>query len=167
MLSSSTHHSAAHSAAPIRQRGLRTQAVRPRSVCLNAAPKRLQLHVGETTLDVPFSVDKAQQLQGAFQQLLQSFADKQKATRPKRWDMMEVHFAGAPQSAEPQRFELFCNPNAYSTAFEAKMLITLESRDGLRVTTEARLSAIKSDVDAFLHDAGQGAAGAPGAAVAQ
>ena len=63
-----------------------------------------------------------------------------------------------------------CSPNAYSTAFEAKMLITLESRDGLRVTTEARLSAIKSDVDAFLHEAGQAAAaagGAQGAAVPQ
>jgi hypothetical protein len=49
--------------------------------------------------------------------------------------------------------QVFCNPNAYTTAFDAKLLITLWSGEGskaLRVTTEARLSAVSGDVDAFL-----------------
>ena len=46
--------------------------------------------------------------------------------------------------------EVFCNPNAYSTAFEAKLLITLATQQGLKVTTEARLSAVKSDIDEFV-----------------
>ncbi len=49
--------------------------------------------------------------------------------------------------------ELFCNPNAYSTAFDARVLISLKTQGGLAVTTEGRLSAVKSDVDTFLEQA--------------
>ena len=45
--------------------------------------------------------------------------------------------------------EVFCNPNAYATAFDAKVLITLRGQ-GLKVTTEGRLSNLKGDVDTFL-----------------
>ncbi len=50
----------------------------------------------------------------------------------------------------PARLQVFCNPNAHTTAFDAKLLITLWSRGGLKVTTEARLSTVTSDVDNFL-----------------
>lgn len=46
--------------------------------------------------------------------------------------------------------EVVCNPNAYATAFDAKVLITVRSAQGLKVTTEGRLSNLKGDVDTFL-----------------
>ena len=59
--------------------------------------------------------------------------------------------AGDAQSgSEIALLELFCNPNAYSTAFDARVLVTLKTQGGLAVTTEGRLSAVKSDVDSFL-----------------
>ncbi|GIL52862.1 hypothetical protein Vafri_8631 [Volvox africanus] len=109
------------------------------------ATRPLLLHAGDTTMSVPFTTEGAQQLQEAFQKLFQTFAEKQKAQRPKRWDMMEWRHTN-----EDIGFEVFCNPNAYTTAFDAKLLITLGSRGGLTVTTEARLSAITSDLDNYL-----------------
>eukprot|EP00798_Chlamydomonas_sp_ICE-L_P019015 gene19015-25606_t len=49
-----------------------------------------------------------------------------------------------------RRFEDACNPNAYPTAFDTKMLITIKSKDGLKVMTEARLTAVKSDLKAYM-----------------
>ncbi len=53
------------------------------------AVRPILLHAGETTIQVPFSTAQAQQLKAAFQKLYQVFVEKQKATRPKRWDMLE------------------------------------------------------------------------------
>ncbi|KAG2436102.1 hypothetical protein HYH02_011612 [Chlamydomonas schloesseri] len=113
------------------------------------ATRPLLLHAGETTISLPFSNERAQELQAAFQKLFQTFAEKQKATRPKRWDMMEWR-----HTDEHVGVEIFCNPNAHTTAFDAKLLVTLWSPSvggqGLKVTTEARLSAVTSDLDNFL-----------------
>lgn len=110
----------------------------------------LSLHVGETTISFPFSPERAKQLDGAFNALLQTFATKQKAERPKRYDMMEIKFKGDAEKGELEYLEVFCNPNAHATAFDAKLLITLRTKDGVKVTTEGRFSAIKADVDSFL-----------------
>lgn len=115
-----------------------------------SAGKHFSLHVGETTIDVPFQLQQAKDLDASFATLLQTFADKQKAERPKRWDMMEYRFKGDPAQNELELFEVFCNPNAHQNAFEAKLLITLKTKDGVKVTTEARLSNIKSDLDNFV-----------------
>ena len=63
---------------------------------------------------------------------------------------VDVANAGDPDEVGVEYLEVFCNPNAYSTAFEAKLLITLVTQQGLKVTTEARLSAVKSDIDHFV-----------------
>lgn len=53
------------------------------------------LHVGsDTTIGVPFTAANARALDAALTELLKTFAEKQKAARPKRWDMMEQRFGG-------------------------------------------------------------------------
>lgn len=107
----------------------------------------LTLSIGETTVAFPLPAEEAARLQGAIGTTLQTFAEKQKAERPKRWPSMEYKFKGDAAARQVEYLEVFCNPNAHATAFDAKVLITLRSADGLRVTTEGKLSAIKAAVD--------------------
>lgn len=44
---------------------------------------------------------------------------------------------------------MFCNPNAYDTHINAKLLITMRHA-GVSFTTETKLHAVKADVDAYL-----------------
>lgn len=61
---------------------------------------------------------------------------------------MEFRHSGKPEEGDVF-FELFCNPNAWSNAFQAKVLITVKD-DKIKFTSEGPLSAIKADVDQFL-----------------
>ena len=63
-----------------------------------AGPK-LNLQVAECSIVFPFTHDTAQQLSQAMTQLLQTFSEKQKAQRPKRWPMMEFRCQGEPGCA--------------------------------------------------------------------
>jgi hypothetical protein len=49
-----------------------------------AAAQHLALHIGDTTIQLPFSPAQAQQLDAELAKLLQTFSDKQAAKRPKR-----------------------------------------------------------------------------------
>jgi len=40
-------------------------------------------------------------------------------------------------------FEVYCNPNGYGSAFEAKTLMTLRTQGGVKVSSEAKLAALQ------------------------
>ena len=54
----------------------------------------MAFHIGETTVSFPFSREQAEKLSGSVRGLLETFAEKQKAERPKRWSMMEYKLQG-------------------------------------------------------------------------
>ena len=51
--------------------------------------------MGETTISFPFKPQQARAISASITGLLETFAAKQKAERPKRWDMMEYKYKGA------------------------------------------------------------------------
>jgi hypothetical protein len=106
----------------------------------------LRLHSGETTIAIPFDQDRAAQLDKAFNGLMATFAEKAQATRPRRWDSLELVLFGD----DGTQLDVFCNPNSASSVVDAKVLVTLAAASGVQVTTEARLTALRNDLDAFL-----------------
>ena len=64
---------------------------------------------------------------------------------------MEVRFTSEQLGQGLELLEVFCNPNSYKNAFDAKLMITARSA-GLKVVCEGRLSNLKADVDAFVKD---------------
>lgn len=48
--------------------------------------------------------------------------------------------------------EVFCNPNSFKNAFDAKLMVSIKTTGGLTVMSEGRLSNIKADIDAYLSD---------------
>ncbi|PRW57478.1 hypothetical protein C2E21_3963 [Chlorella sorokiniana] len=128
-------------------------ARRPLSVraTAQAGPAQaLSFHIGETTISFQLRAEEARKLSTALAGVMQTFADKQQAERPKRWPSLEYVFKGDTAARELEYLEVFCNPNAHATAFDARALITLRTADGLRVTTEGKLTAVKADVDDFV-----------------
>ena len=61
---------------------------------------------------------------------------------------------GLSDANELKQLELFCNPNASPNAFTAKVLISLQTHDGVRITTEGPLTSLKADVDLFVERTG-------------
>ena len=123
---------------------------------LRSHARPFELHVGPTTLSLPFNQQRAAELKAALALLLATFAEKAKAERPKRWQALEYKFRngdGDDGGATPPGlalFEVFCNPNAAASPFDAKVLVTVKSTEGgVGFTTEAPLSALRADLDAY------------------
>ena len=60
-----------------------------------AGARQLEIHVGDTTVAFPLQDSAARELSGALVALLQTFAAKQAAERPRRWPAMEYKLPGA------------------------------------------------------------------------
>lgn len=137
------------------KRGARTSLV---ATCSSApgkaAVRNFRLQIGQTGIQFPFDIDSARKLQTSTTALLETFAAKQKAERPKRWDIMEYSFRGDPALNQIAYFEVACNPNAYPSAFDAQVLITIKTQDGLQLTTEGKFSTFKADLDNFVQGSG-------------
>jgi hypothetical protein len=58
-------------------------------------PQPLALHIAETTLSFPLRAAEVRRLSEALTGVMQTFAEKQAAERPKRWPAMEYVFKGA------------------------------------------------------------------------
>lgn len=114
----------------------------------------LTLNLGESTISIPFSTEEAKNLDASFQSLFKTFAEKQQAERPKRWDMMEYRYKGNGNDDAVSYIEFFCNPNAHPNAFDAKLLVTVRAPGGMKLTTECRLSNVKADLAAFVEQYG-------------
>jgi len=111
----------------------------------------ITLHLGETSVTFPFSVDNAKAVSETLTGANKAFAAKEKAERPQRLPMLEYLQKG---DANGDVFlEICCNPNAYPDAFQAKALVTIRKED-VKITSEGLLSALKADVDNFLEQHG-------------
>lgn len=61
-----------------------------------AQPKAaMSFHIAETTVSFPLRAEEARKLGDALTAVMQTFAEKQKAERPKRWPALEYVFKGA------------------------------------------------------------------------
>ncbi|KAK9813628.1 hypothetical protein WJX73_000760 [Symbiochloris irregularis] len=134
----------------VKQHQQQTRRAAQPCCCSAAGSPTLALHIGETVVAFPLSRQRGQELQSAVKALLQTFAEKQKAERPKRYKSMEYRLTGAPEDQGLKQLEVFCNPNAATNAFTAKVLVSFQSKEGVRVTTEGPLSNFKADVDTYL-----------------
>ena len=64
-------------------------------ICTTPTGASIDLHVNETTITFPFAEAQAKEIVAAINNLLQTFAAKQAAERPKRWQSMEYRYKGA------------------------------------------------------------------------
>ena len=106
----------------------------------------LTLNLVEGSVSFSFSEAAARDLQGAIALLMESLkavAAKSSGGKASPQKPMEYQYAG------DVFFEVFCNPNIWSTPFAAKVLITVRD-DRIRVTAEAELSRLREDLGQYL-----------------
>lgn len=126
------------------------------SVGILRAESILRLSQGPTSVDVPLSKSQLDHVKGALVSIINVFLEKQihgqqVGSRPKRWDSVDIRIEA--DTAAGIGIDLFCNPNACSNAFEARVLITIQvlSSD-LRVVTEVGLEELKQSYTSCISE---------------
>eukprot|EP00250_Pteridium_aquilinum_P012725 c2089_g1_i1 orf=64-609(+) len=112
--------------------------------CHAQASSNITFHFDNTAVTVPFSQDAALRLSKSIEDVLNTFREKEKAVRPRRWENMEFR-----HTEDGTFVEFFCNPNAYANLFQAKVLLTIND-EKMKIVSEAQLSAIKTEVDQYV-----------------
>lgn len=110
------------------------------------SPSPLLLNLVEGSVSFSFTPEAARNLKAALDELMQRL--KARVAQP---------VGGKPSPQKPMEYqytgdiflEIFCNPNIWATPFAAKVLITIRD-DKLRLTTEAELTRVFEDVNAYL-----------------
>ncbi len=107
----------------------------------------LSLNLVEGSVSFKFTSEAAKAVQSELSQLLESLKATTvrpgQGTKPTPQPAMEYRHAG------DVFLEIFCNPNIWPSPFAAKVLITLRD-DRIRLTTEAELTQLVSDINEFL-----------------
>ena len=120
--------------------------------------KPLKLHLSDSTITIPLESALVAEMKEATLKVFDLFKEKETWERPRRLDQVKVKLSSNSQAATTTsatttttEISLFVNPNAYATAFQAKVLFGLKALEsGIEITTEIPLSKFKEDVDDFL-----------------
>jgi hypothetical protein len=71
-------------------------------------------------MTLPFSAAQARDLDKTVADTIEAFKKKEAAERPMRMAMVEYDYKGDEADGDVM-IEVFCNPNAYENAFQAKV----------------------------------------------
>lgn len=105
---------------------------------------QLRLNISQGSLVFNFPPEAAEKLKTEINQLMQTLkTNASQKTKPTPAPSMEFRYTGE------IFLEVFCNPNIYSSPFAAKVLLTLRD-EKIRLTTEAELTRLIEDLDAYL-----------------
>lgn len=126
---------------------------------------RLGSAADAATLSLPLPPTAAKRLDAELRALHATLRAKQEAAdageRPKRWPAMDFAFPSGEEgdAAESLAFQLYCNPNAHGSAFDAKVLVRVEcggngaaSAAAVRMTGEARLTDVQGTLEAYWEE---------------
>lgn len=85
-------------------------------------------------------------MQAALDSVVQTLAAKGEAARPQRWEETTYVWQGGAGDAL-EYLEVFCNPNAHTSAFDARVLVTVRAAGGVAIVGEQQLTTFLDDVE--------------------
>mmetsp|Transcript_13628 Transcript_13628/g.26113 ORF Transcript_13628/g.26113 Transcript_13628/m.26113 type:complete len:155 (+) Transcript_13628:564-1028(+) len=126
--------------------------------CINQLPSPpflgLTLHLSDgSTLKVQLEPLHVVEMKQATLKFFDLFKEKETWERPRRLDQIKVNLkSGGDHDRASLEMRLFMNPNAYPTAFQAKVLFNLKHSggNGVEVSTEIPLSKFSESLDLYL-----------------
>lgn len=127
----------------------------PGSVASSGPPQVLTLHLSDSTIKFPVEPSAALELKQATVRVFDLFKEKETWERPRRLDSVKLVMASSSGNALAGQGALevsfLVNPNAYPTAFQAKVLFGVKDPGtGVEIATEVPLAKFKQDLDDYL-----------------